>query len=51
MDGWNFKKINIIHNGTAPNIDAEQYDVNNLVCMKYSLKLMRKGHFLWIQMY
>lgn len=31
------QKINSIYNGTAPNINVEQYDLNDLVHMKYAL--------------
>jgi len=30
------QKVNGIHNGTALNVNVEQYDSNNLVYMKYT---------------
>lgn len=36
-NGWvELQKINSIHNGTALNINVEQYNLNDLVYMKYA---------------
>jgi len=36
-NGWaELQKVNSIHNGTALNVNVEQYDSNDLVYMKYA---------------